>query len=168
MKRLLLTLLTAGIAFSISEEEFRKDKKFLDRLEKRLEVLDGRVKKEGVSVQIIDELNSYGYPLHVLEGKYMREEEERFEKFYRRVKKTYQKVLYVKRGIFPELLKKEIESLNVPVCDVTAEGKRRETVKIVLKDPENEENILKIMTQTQLQHAHLLGIEEVKFGKCKQ
>ena len=55
----------------------------------------------------------------------------------------------------------------MPICSVRAEGSRRETITIVMEDPEDEEDVLKVMTETQLRYAHLLGIENVRFEKCR-
>ncbi len=167
MRGFVLFLLAIGMTFAITKEEFKKDREYVSRVEKRLEELDRLAQKEGPKSEIIDELNSYGYPLHTLKDKYLMESGERYERFYERVKRAYDKVLYVKRGIFPKVLKKEIEDLHVPVCDVRAEGKNRETLTIVMKNPKNEKDVMKVMTQTQLQYVHLLGVEEVKFEKCR-
>ncbi len=167
MRYLLTLLLGVGLVFAITKEEFRKDREYLSKVEKRLDEIDKIVQKKGPTTELIDELNSYGYPLHTLKDKYLMESGERYEKFYQRVQRAYDKVLYVKRGIFPIILKKEIENLHVPVCDVRSEGKRRERLTIVMKDPKNEKDVMKVMTQTQLQYVHLIGVEEIKFEKCR-
>ncbi len=167
MRGLVFLLLLAGTVLGVTEEEFKKDKEYLSRVEKRLEELDRMAQRTGPTTEIIDELNSYGYPLHTLKNKYLMEKGKRYERFYERVKRAYDKVLYVKRGIFPQILKKEIEDLHVPVCEVRSEGRRRETLTIVMKNPKNEKDVMKVMTQTQLQYVHLIGVEEIKFEKCR-
>ncbi len=167
MRSLLLLLLLLGVSLAVTKEEFRKDREYVSRVEKRLEELDRLAQKVGPKTEIIDELNSYGYPLYTLEDKYLMESGKEYERFYERVRRTYDKLLYVKRGLFPELLKREIEDLHVPVCEVRAEGKRRENITILMKDPKNEKDVMKVMTQTQLQYAHLIGVEGVKFKRCR-
>ncbi len=169
MKLLLAVLFIVGLSLgsNISEEEYRKDVEYVNKVDRRLDELDRKAQKEGATTAIIDELNSYGYPLHVLKDKYLSQTGAKYEKFYERVEEVYNKVLYVKRGIFPTILKKEIRELHVPVCKVRVDGKRREILTIGIKDPGDENAVLKIMTQTQLQYAHLLGIESVNFEKCR-
>lgn len=167
MKYVFLLFILISTAVAVTEDEFRKDREYLIKVEKRLDELDRMARKMGPTTDIIDELNSYGYPLNTLKGKYLMEDGEEYRRFYERVKKAYNKVLYVKRGIFPELLKKEIENLHVPVCDIRTEGSRRETLTIVMKNPGDEDEVMKVMTQTQLQYVHLLGVEEVRFERCR-
>ncbi|EDP75949.1 hypothetical protein [Hydrogenivirga sp. 128-5-R1-1] len=167
MVKLLLFVLVVGFSFGITEEEFRKDREYLKRVEKRLDEIDRVIQRRGARASEIDELNSYGYPLNKLMDKYMRESEDKYEDFSLKISKVYDRVLFVKRGAFPSLLREEIESLQVPICSVRAEGSRRETITIVMEDPEDEEDVLKVMTETQLRYAHLLGIENVRFEKCR-
>ncbi len=166
MRILLMAAVLFGMAFGITEEEFRKDREYVSRVEKRLEKIDRQAVK-GVSTEMIDELNSYGYPLHLLERKYLTAKEKRFEEFYERVRRVSEKLLYVKRGILPVLLRREFKEVKAHVCNVRAEGKRRETITVVMEDPDNEREVLKVVTKTQLRYAHLLGIENIKFEKCK-
>ncbi|RLJ70314.1 hypothetical protein BCF55_0582 [Hydrogenivirga caldilitoris] len=168
MKEVLIGLALIGaLAFGITEGEFKSDVDYVQRVEKRLDVLDKKAQEEGLRTEIIDELNSYGYPLQVIKDKYFMENEARYKKFYEKVKRVYEKVLFVKRGIFPEILRREISGLHIPFCDVKSEGKRRETLTLVMKNPDKEADVIKVMTQTQLQYAHLLGIESIKFEKCR-
>jgi len=167
MVKLLLFVLVVGLSFGVSEKEFKKDKSYLERVERRLDEIDRSIRKGDVRTEDLDELNSYGYPLNRLRDKYMKESETKYERFSIRVNKVYDRVMFVKRGAFPYLLREEIEGLHVPVCDVKAEGNRRETLTIVMENPKNEEDVVKVMTETQLRYAHLLGIENVKFEKCR-
>ncbi len=163
---LIILFFSAVIAFAITEEEFRKDREYLDKVKERLEAIDREVQEKGVSVKLIDEINSYGYPLHSMKDKYLLEEKEEYKRFYKEVSETYEKMMYVKRGMFPEVLKKEMKEQNLPVCDVRVEGKRREILTVVVENPRDEEAIMKIMTNTQLQYAHLIGIETLNFESC--
>ncbi len=158
--------ITAFVAFAqVSEEEFKRDREYLRKVEKRLEEIDQQVRKGKVSRELLGELNSYGYPLHTLKNKYITEEDK--QKFYSRINEAYEKVLYIKRGAFPTVLKKEFENLKIPFCKVEAQGKRRETLTIGIENPKDEEVVMKIMTQTQLRYAHLIGLESLKFEKCR-
>ncbi len=167
MRFILLGFLLLGLSFAVTEKEFKEDRAYLSRVEKRLEELDRRAQKEGPKTEIIDELNSYGYPLYSMKDKYMLEEGSRFQRFYRRVSAVYEKLLYVKRGLFPKILFEEAKELKIPVCRVKAEGEGRKRLTIGIKDPKSEKDVLKLMTQTQLRYAQLLGIEEINFKKCR-
>ena len=166
-----LLLLTALLSFAqISDEELEKDRAYVDKVEKRLGEIDAELQRKGVNDELLGELNSYGYPMNLLQNKYLDYNEKRYGKlyrFYHRVKDVYEKVLYVKRGIFPAILMEEVREIGSPVCGVRAEGKERKTLTIVIKDPKDEKAVLDLLTKTQLQSAHLLGIETLNFEKCR-
>ena len=168
MRGFLLGLMILGaLAFGITEKEFKKDKEYVQRIDRRLDLLDKRAQREGPKTEIIDELNSYGYPLFSIANKYLEETDERYGNFYLKVKAVYNKLLFVKRGILPLMLIKEIKDLHIPVCNVEAGGEAREVIKIYLRDPQNKKDIDKIFTRTQLRYAYLIGVEDVRFEKCK-
>lgn len=168
MRGILLGLTIFGaLAFGITEKEFKRDREYVQSVDKRLDLLDERAQREGPKTEIIDELNSYGYPLYQLKEKYLLASGEKFEKFYRKVMEVYEKLLYVKRGIFPTLLMREAKEADIPLCDVKTEGKERKTLSISIENPQDERAVLKLMTQTQLQYAQLLGIESINFKKCR-
>ncbi len=167
-----LVMLLAGFVSGgeITDEEYQKDLRFVNQIDRRLDELDRRAMKEGATVSIVDELNSYGYPLNNLKRKYMDYNEERYGKLYRMYRKVsdvYDKLMYVKRGIFPELLMREMKEIKAPVCRIWTTGKRRETLNIAVKDPNDEEAVLSILTKTQLQYAHLIGVETISFQRCR-
>ncbi len=166
-----VVLLTALLSFAqISDEGLEKDRAYVDRVDKRLGEIDAELQRKGVNNELLGELNSYGYPMNLLKNKYLEYNEKRYGKlyrFYHRVKDVYEKVLYVKRGIFPAILMEEAKEIGSPVCGIKAEGKRRETLTIAIRDPEDEKAVLDLLTKTQLQSAHLLGIETVNFEKCR-
>ncbi len=163
-------LLTALISFGqISDRELEKDRAYVDSVDKRLGEIDAELQRKGLNDELLGELNSYGYPMNLLKNKYIDYNEKRYGKlyrFYHRVRDVYEKVLYVKRGIFPSILMEEIKGIGSPVCSVRAEGKERKTLTIVIKDPKDEKAVLDLLTKTQLQSAHLIGIETVNFEKC--
>ncbi len=162
----LLILLLVGLAFGVTEKEFREDKNYVEKVSKRLDTLDEKLQKEGAKRKLLEELNSYGYPLYRLRDKYIHEPGSRYKEFLLEINTTYDKLLFVKRGIFPALLKREFSQLKLPVCKVSVSGPRRESLSISLKNPKDEKTVLRMMTETQLQFAHLIGIEEIKFSKC--
>ena len=167
MRGFLLLLLLIGSALAITREEFKKDREYVSRVEKRLEELDREITKGNTSREVLGELNSYGYPLYTLKDKYIGESGKDYEKFYERVKRAYDRLLYVKRGAFPKVLMDEVRELKLPVCRIETSGKFRETLNIAVKDLKDESALTKLMTETQLRYAHLLGIEGVNFEKCK-
>jgi len=164
---LLVLAMFVGISFGISEEEVRRDLDYMKSVEKSLNSMDRELAKGSLSRDRIGELNSYGYPLNSLRDKYASLEGEKYRRISERADSLYKKVLYIKRGVFPGLLTKEARELNLPLCKAVAKGKDRKTLLIVLEDPKDEEVVLKLMTQTQLQFAHLIGIEAINFEKCK-
>ncbi len=159
-------LLFATLTFSeVSQEEFARDREYLLRIEKAIERIDKKVSRGDINRDLLGELNSYGYPLYTLKEKYLREKGKR--SFYERIDEVYNKMLYIKRGAFPSVLRTEFKALNIPFCNISAQGKRRETLVIGIRHPEDEETVMKIMTQTQLRNAHLIGLENLKFEKCR-
>jgi len=160
----LSVVVLALCGFGVSEEEFGRDEEYVKHLEMRLEELDREIKERGPVPEVIGELNSYGYPLYNLRTKYSAEP--RYREFYERVSNAYEKLLFVKRGALPHLLRREMERAGVRVCDVSVGGRERRTLTVVMEDPSKEEEVIKVMTETQLQYAHLLGIEEINFKKC--
>ncbi|WP_457600563.1 hypothetical protein [Hydrogenivirga sp.] len=165
----LLGVFLFSFAFSgdIGEEEFRKDVEYVKKVEKRLDEIDREVMKGHTTRELLGELNSYGYPLYTLRDKYRGRDEEKFRKFYRRVDRAYEKMLYVKRGAFPKLLMEEMRELNLPVCKIEASGKLRKTLNISVKDLKDEKSLTRMMTDTQLGNVHFLGIENLNFKKCE-
>ncbi len=161
----LFMVLSTSIFAQVSEEEFRKDRDYLNRIKEALDRLDRQISEGNVSKEVLGELNSYGYPLHLLKDKYVAEQDK--QEFYEEVSDTYEKVLYIKRGAFPQVLKEEFRNLNIPFCELKTQGRRRETLVVGIKNPEDEETVIKIMTQTQLRYAHLIGLENLKFEKCR-
>ncbi len=165
MRLVIFVLLLLGISFGeVSDKEYEKDKRYIEKLEKRLEVLDRKATKEGATDEIVGELNSYGYPLYKLKDKYLLSD--KHHKFYERVERAYQKILYIKRGLFAEVIAREAKDIKLPLCDVSIEGKDRETLRISIKDPKDEKSLMKLMTQTQLQNAQVIGIRGINFEKC--
>ncbi len=153
----------------ISDSELKKDMQFVDKVEKRLKVIDRELQEKGFNTELVDELNSYGYPMNMLKNKYLDYNEERYGKlyrFYKRVDRVYNEVLYVKRGVFPAILMDEVKEIRSPVCNIRAEGNRRETLTIVIEDPNNEKAVLELLTKTQLQYVHLIGVKTLNFEKC--
>jgi len=162
----LVLSLAIGLAFSdVSEEEYSRDRAYLSKIEKAIEDIDRKISQGNVNRDILGELNSYGYPLYTLREKYMMEKDKR--SFYEKIDEVYNKMLYVKRGAFPSVLRAEFNALNIPFCEIFTQGKNRETLVIGIKHPEDEETVIKIMTQTQLRNAHLIGLENLKFEKCR-
>ncbi|MDQ7037989.1 MAG: hypothetical protein Q9N26_02140 [Aquificota bacterium] len=167
---LLLLFASFSAGGEITDKEYMEDLRFVNRIDRRLDELDREAMREGATVRIVDELNSYGYPLNNLKQKYMDYNEERYGKLYRmyrRVSDVYDKLMYVKRGVFPEILMREMKKIKAPVCRIWTTGKRRETLNIAVKDPNDEEAVLNILTKTQLQYAHLIGVETISFEKCR-
>jgi hypothetical protein len=160
-------LLLCAVAMSMPEEEIKKDMDYIRKVERRLKEIDSKIQRGELNRELLGELNSYGYPIHQLKDKYLREEGKKEREVYRKAESLYNEVLFVKRGAFPRILKEEMEALKVPVCKVSAEGSRRETLVIGIENPEDEDAVLKIMTQTQLRSAHLIGIKNVNFERCK-
>ncbi len=146
-------------------EDPGRDLIFLEKLERRLGEIEKKVRERGYDRRLAEELNSYGYPLHQLKLRYIGRDEDR--ELYERASRAYLKVLSLKRGMFPHVLKEEMRRLRVPFCDVRVEGKDRERLVLFLKDPADEETVLRIVTRTQLQNAHLIGVESVSFKKCR-
>jgi len=68
--------------------------------------------------------------------------------------------------MFPYVLKEEMRRLGISFCDVRAEDEDGKKLVLFLKDP-GEEAVLRIVTGTQLQNAHLIGVESVSFEKCR-
>jgi len=153
----------------ISDKELKKDMEYVDRVEGRLKEIDKELMTKGLNTELLDELNSYGYPMNMLKNKYIDYNEKKYGKlyrFYQRVNRVYNEVLYVKRGIFPAILMDEVRAIGSPVCDIRTEGKRRETLTIVIKDPKDERAVLDLLTRTQLQYVHLIGVKTLNFEKC--
>ncbi len=173
MRPLVLFLALIGgvvLAGEISDAEYNRDLKFVNQIDRRLDELDREAQKGGATVKIVDELNSYGYPLHILKEKYLDYNDEKYGRLfrmYRKVSDVYEKLLYVKRGVFPELLMREMRKIEAPVCRIWTGGKRREVLNIGIEDPKDEKAVIKILTRTQLQYAHLIGVETISFERCK-
>ncbi len=167
---LLILVFSFVLAGEITEAEFSRDLEYVEKVSRRLDELDREAQRGGPTVKIVDELNSYGYPLHILKEKYMEYNEERFGKLYRMFRKvsdTYDKLLYVKRGVFPKLLMREMKNIDAPVCRIWVSGSRREVLNIGIEDPNDEKAVIKMLTGTQLQYAHLIGIETINFERCR-
>ncbi len=167
---LIVLAVSLSLAGEITDSEYRRDLEFINNIDRRLDELDREVQNKGATVKIVDELNSYGYPLHMLKEKYMNYNEEKYGKLFRMYKKVsdvYEKLMYVKRGVFPELLMREMRDIKAPVCRIWAGGNRREILNIAVKDPNDEEAVIAILTKTQLQYAHLIGVETISFERCK-
>jgi hypothetical protein len=167
-----LILLAVCLAWSgeITEAEYKEDLRFLDRIDRRLSELDRDVREGKITVRMVDELNSYGYPLHNLKQKYLdynHEKYGRLYRIYRKASEVYDKLMYVKRGVFPELLMREMRQIKAPVCRIWVGGERREILNIAVEDPRDEKAVIAILTETQLQYAHLIGVETISFEKCR-
>jgi DNA mismatch repair protein MutS len=168
----LLTFLISGaipIFSQVPEKELRRDLDYVNRLEKRLLEIDRLLQEKGLDYKLLDELNSYGYPMNVLKNKYMEYSDEsygRLHALFNRVNEVYNLILFVKRGAFPEILMNEVRQIKSPVCEIRTEGKRRETLTIVIENPKDEKAVLDLLTKIQLQYVHLLGVETVNFEKC--
>ena len=162
---MLALLLLLFFCFSYSTEvvggEYGEDLSLLTEIEERLEELRKRAGEEGATADVVDELNSYGYTLHTLRSKYARR-----ESMLRRVSQAYEKLLYIKRSLLPELLIKEVRRLGLPVCEIEAKGEERRVLVLRLKDPKDREVVRNLLTNTQLQFAHLIGVETVRFERC--
>ncbi len=143
--------------------DLQKDEEFLKHVEKRIEFINKQVDSKGFSLAISEELNSYGYPLKLMQRKYMNKQD-----MYKRISQIYERILYIKRKLFPYVIKEEAKRLGIYLCDVQAEGSRKERIVLRVNNPSDEETALKILTQTQLQFAYLLNIEEIKFEKCQK
>ncbi|GEM_PF-2486938 len=164
---LIMGAFLSGVA-QITEAEFRRDVQYVERVEKRVKEIDRELQRKGVDSDLLGELNSYGYPINMLKEKYIDYNDKEYgelQDFYRRVTRVYNLILYVKRGVFPKILMDEVKQIESPVCGIRAEGKRREVLTIVIEDPKNERAVLDLLTRTQLQYVHLLGVETVNFEK---
>ncbi len=161
----LFLLLIVCFAYGITEEEFRKDREYIRTVDERLSELDRKAKEGIFSLQMIEEINSYGYPIYKLKRKYSGRRN--YEKFYRKIVDVYEKVLFVKRKLFPYVVKRELKELGIPVCKIEVRGKKREVLVIGLRNLSDERTVERVMTETQLQNAYLLGIESLNFEKCR-
>ena len=162
----ILWVWVASVIFAsdIDRKEFLEDKKHLEKIEKRLRYLEDQIDKGNTSREVLGELNSLGHPLYMMKEKYMLSE--KHGKFYRRVNEDYEKLMLLKRKVFPSLLEKEARQVKAGVCEIKAEGKDMRTIHVKMKDPEDEKKVLRLLTDTQLGSAHLIGVEEIKFSKC--
>ena len=162
--------LSFGMEVKVSEQELKEDRELLKEINSRLDKLDKRVNAGDTSAQVINELNSFGYPLYVLRQKYLDYNEPRYGKYhdtYFMTLDTQEKLFFIKRGILPGLVRKEAETQKLPVCDVEIKGKDRKTLLIRMKNPTSDEEIKRIIDNTQIKYAHIIGVETVSFDKCK-
>lgn len=166
----LFAIASFGVEVKISKQELKEDKELVEEINKRLDKLDEKIRRGDHSTEVIDQLNSFGHPLYVLRQKYLDYNEPQYGEYYKtyfKILDTQEKLFYVKRGLLPSLVKKEAKEQNLPVCNVSVRGEKRKTLVINLKNPERDEEIKEVLDRTQVRYAHLIGIEELSFERCK-
>ncbi len=167
---LLLLWACISLGIEISQKELEEDRELLKEINRRLDILDKRVNGGEASVEVIDELNSFGYPLYVLKQKYLDYNEPRYGKYhdtYFWILDTQERLFFVKRGLLPALIGREVKRQKLPVCGVELKGKDRRTLLIRMKNPESDAEIERVIENTQIKYVQMIGIRTVNFDRCK-
>jgi len=166
--RYLLYLLLVFVTWVVAQE-LTEDRKELAVLEKEVKKLREALKKAPTEEKLIDELNSLGYPIYFIYDKYnyLKERGKEYEEVYNYARDVYEEYLLLKREIFPHFIMEEAKRNNLPVCSVELRGKEKREIVVRIKNPESEEEIRRVLENTQLLYADRIGFEVVDFRYCK-
>ena len=166
MKLLMGLLILLG--FSLSGD-LEKDRQEIYEMSKKLAEVEYEIEKGNLSVEIIDKLNAYGYPIYRIYNKYKyyKDKGENYHKLYGLSKRLYERYLYVKRTIFPKFVEADARRNHLPVCSVELAGKEKRKIIVRVKNPYSDAEIMKVYENTQLYYANRLGFEVIDFQPCK-
>lgn len=166
MGKVVVFLLLVGITFGVNLKE---DLKSMEKLNKELNSLENSFKKEGITLQKVDELNRLGYPIYVLyeRYKYLKEQDKKYEDAFKKAKALQDRYFLIKREIFPHFVMEDAKRNNLKVCSVEVEGKDKKKIVVRIEHPEKDEEIMKVYENTQLYYADRLGFEVIDFQRCK-
>ena len=156
------------LGFSLSGD-LEKDRQKLYEMSKKLAEVEKEINEGNLSVDVIDKLNAYGYPIYSIYSKYRyyKDKGEKYHKLYGLSKRLYERYLYVKRTIFPKFVEADAKRNRLPVCSVELAGKEKRKIIVRVKNPYSDEEIIKVYENTQLYYAHRLGFEVIDFQPCK-